>query len=120
MYIGFAGFAGAIGRYLVSGWSNSLVNGGFPTGTLVVNVAGSFFLGLLYTLTVERVIMTPEIKSALLIGFLGSFTTFSTFSLETFTLFREGSLLLSVANLATNVFLSITAVILGIALAKLL
>jgi len=119
-YIGSAGFAGALARYYISGWVYALFGSRLPFGTLAVNVAGSLLLGFLYTLSVERTLLSPELRLALTVGFLGSFTTFSTFSLETFNLFNEGSLYLSVMNIAANLLLGLAAVVCGIFLARLL
>jgi len=120
IYIGIAGFFGAITRYLLSGWTTSLVDGRFPLGTMTVNVLGSLFLGFLYTLSVERLVLSPELKIALTVGFLGAFTTFSTFSLETYNLIREGSISLSIVNILLNMSLGLVAVIAGVSAAKIL
>ena len=116
--IGFAGFLGALSRYYISGWVYALCGSKFPYGTLAVNVLGSLILGFIYTLTLERAILSPELRVAITVGFLGSLTTFSTFSLETYNLIYEGSYTLSIINIAVNVILSLAAVIAGIALAK--
>ncbi len=80
--IGLGGFAGAIARYLVDGVVSDRTGGGFPWGTLVINVSGSFVLGLLFAMTAERAILPAEIRGPVMIGFLGAYTTFSTFMLE--------------------------------------
>jgi len=120
IYIGIAGFLGAIARYLLAGWTTALVDGRFPLGTMTVNVVGSLFLGFLYTLSVDRLVMPPELKVAITVGFLGAFTTFSTFSLETYNLMREGSLSLSILNIFLNMSLGLVAVISGVFAAKIL
>ncbi|MDH3974780.1 MAG: fluoride efflux transporter CrcB [Deltaproteobacteria bacterium] len=120
LYIGIAGFFGALARYLLSGWTTSVVDGRFPLGTMTVNVLGSLFLGFLYTLSVERLVLPPELKVALTVGFLGAFTTFSTFSLETYNLIREGSIFLSIVNIILNMSLGLAAVIAGVSAAKIL
>ena len=120
IYIGIAGFFGSISRYLVAGWASSLSSGRFPVGTMTVNIVGSLLLGFLFTLSTERLSIHPDIKLALTVGFLGSFTTFSTFSLETFNLFKEGDIYLSIMNIVMNLFFSIIAVVIGIAAAKLI
>ena len=118
--IGTAGFFGALSRYYLSGWVYTQLGARFPYGTLAVNVTGSLILGFIYTLSMDRAIFSPEIKMAITIGFLGSLTTFSTFSLETVNLISEGSFLLSFINIATNVIFSLIAVMAGITLAKLI
>ena len=120
IYIGIAGFFGSISRYLVSGWTSSFSLGKFPFGTMTVNVLGSLLLGFIFTLSTDRLSIHPDIKLALTIGFLGSFTTFSTFSLETFNLFKAGDIYLSLMNILMNLFFSIIAVVIGIAAAKLI
>lgn len=117
--IGTAGFFGALSRYYLSGWVYTQLGSRFPHGTLAVNITGSLILGFIYALSMDRAIFSPEIKMAITIGFLGSLTTFSTFSLETFNLIYEGSFLLAFINITTNVALSLIAVVAGIALAKL-
>ena len=89
--IGLGGFAGAIARYLVDGVVADRTGGGFPWGTLVVNVSGSFLLGLLFALIAERAILPAEIRGPLMIGFLGAYTTFSTFMLESWRLVEAGA-----------------------------
>ncbi|WP_035245023.1 fluoride efflux transporter CrcB [Desulfogranum mediterraneum] len=97
--IGCGGFCGAVLRYLVSGWiqqRSSLLF--FPLGTMGVNLLGCFFIGLLTMLVESRSMFSVELRSFLLIGLLGSFTTFSTFGNETLMLIREGRLDLAAVN----------------------
>lgn len=117
--IGIAGFFGAAARYLISGWTYKLFGTTLPYGTLLVNVIGSFFLGLIMELSLRSTIISDELRIAFTIGFLGAFTTFSTFSYETFKLFEDGSIFLSLANIFLNLFLCIFAVWLGIVLVKI-
>ena len=77
------GALGALGRFWVSTGVYRLLGRDFPWGTLAVNTLGSFLMGLLFVLFVERLAAAPEVRAALLVGFLGAFTTFSTFSMET-------------------------------------
>ena len=121
LLVGAGGFAGAISRYLVSGWVYSLVGARLPYGTLAVNVAGSLLLGLVAALGTGRLgVVTPEVRALVAIGFLGAFTTFSTFSLESFRLLEEGSYLFAAINMASNLVLCLTATAAGIALARIL
>lgn len=84
------GALGALGRFWVSSGVYRLLGRDLPWGTLVVNVLGSFLMGLLFVLFNERSTTGLEVKSAVLIGFLGAFTTFSTFSAETLVLIEAG------------------------------
>ncbi|RMD99295.1 MAG: fluoride efflux transporter CrcB [Calditrichaeota bacterium] len=119
-FVGLGGFLGAIGRYAFSGLFYKILGTSFPYGTLFVNVTGSFFLGFFMTLAEERFLVNPEVRSFFAIGFLGAFTTFSTFSYETMELFRESSSLAAVNNIVANLFMGLVAVFLGMNLAKLL
>lgn len=90
LFIALGGASGAVSRYLLANWIHSLWEGKFPVGTLVVNVLGSFVIGILYVLIVERQLVHADWRGVLMVGFLGAFTTFSTFSLETIALFEAG------------------------------
>ena len=118
---GLGGFLGALLRYLVSGLVYEVLREPlFPYGTLVVNVLGCFAIGLLAGLAEARGLFSPEARVFLLIGFLGSFTTFSTFGYETLQLLKAGELLLAGANVGGQVMLSLSGVWAGDALAKLM
>ena len=118
--IGIGGFAGAIARYLVDGAVSERTGGTFPWGTLVVNLTGSFVLGLLFALTAERAILPAEIRGPLLIGFIGAYTTFSTFMLESWRLIEDGAITLALANLIGATLLGLLAVAAGLTLGRLL
>ena len=120
IWIGVAGFAGAVSRYAVEGWVSSRTRGAFPWATLVVNVSGCFVLGLVFTLLTERFLPHPTLRSALTIGFVGAYTTFSTFAFETMRLGEDGAVLLAVINVGTSVGAGIAAVYLGTALGRAL
>jgi fluoride exporter len=116
--IGFGGFAGAIARYLVDGWVSDASRGGFPWGTLAVNVSGSFLLGLLAALAIDRSVLSPDIRGPVLIGFIGAYTTFSTWMLESWRLIEAGSWVPALANLGGSVALGLAAVFAGLALGR--
>ena len=118
--IGIGGFAGAITRYLVDGAVSDRTSGGFPWGTLVVNLSGSFLLGLLFAMTAERAILPAEVRGPVLIGFIGAYTTFSTFMLESWRLVEDGATALALANLFGSVALGLVAVVAGLSLGRLL
>ena len=90
----------------------------FPYGTLSVNVIGSFFIGIAFVLLTERLTVGAEVRAFIMIGFLGAFTTFSTFSLETLFLLQEGLLVKAAGNILVNVILCIFATWGGIVLSR--
>ena len=94
--------------------------GRFPWGTFVVNISGSFMLGLLFALAMDRAILSPEIRVPLMVGFIGSYTTFSTLMLESWRLVEEGDLLFAFGNIALSVAIGMIAVVAGLALGRLL
>lgn len=116
--IALGGAAGALGRWLMSTGVHRWLGRDFPWGTLVVNVAGSFFMGLLAALLVERLALGPAWRAGLLVGFLGAFTTFSTFALETVELFEGGMGLRALGNVVGSVALCVLAVVAGMQLAR--
>ena len=115
--LGMGGFIGAISRYWVSGLTQRL-SIGFPLGTLTVNVLGSLILGFLATLFLERLAVSVELRLFLLIGVLGSFTTYSTFSLETMNLLRNGDWWFVFLSVGGNLLLGLLAVWAGMILAR--
>jgi len=119
--VGLGGFLGAMLRYLVSGFVyGALREPLFPYGTLAVNALGCLLVGLLAGLAESRGLFSPEARVFLLIGFLGSFTTFSTFGYETLQLLRDGELLSAALNVFGQVGLGLGGVWAGDALAKLI
>lgn len=119
--IGIGGFFGAISRYLIGGFVQDITRSiSFPYGTLAVNVLGSFAIGFLYYFIENRGGLGPEARALVLIGMLGAFTTFSTFSLETFNLLLSAQTRLALVNLAANGVLGLAAVWAGSVLAALL
>lgn len=112
--IALGGATGALGRFLIGNGIYGWLGRGFPHGTLFVNVLGSFLMGFLTELLLHRFPVATEYRAAVLVGFLGAFTTFSTFALETFYLIDEGSLLKAFLNVLLSVLLCVMAVWLGI------
>ncbi len=112
--IGAGGFCGAILRYLVSGCiqqSSGLAF--FPIGTMGVNLIGCFFIGLVTLLVEAKGALSPEMRTFVLIGILGAFTTFSTFGNETFTLLKESRIDLAILNSVVQVIAGLIMVWLG-------
>jgi CrcB protein len=120
VYIGLGGFLGASSRYLISKWVEMKWENVFPSGTLVVNTLGSFLLGFLMVIFIEKTANYTNLKIILTTGFLGAFTTFSTFSFETMMLLEDQSFLIAGLNIIANFFLGLLAVMLGIFIARTL
>jgi CrcB protein len=112
--IALGGSVGAVARFLVANGIYAVLGRSFPHGTLFVNVSGSFLMGLLTQLMLQRFAMSVEYRAAILVGFLGAYTTFSTFALETLFLFEEGSLLKAFLNILLSVVLCLAAVWFGL------
>jgi CrcB protein len=113
--IAIGGSFGAVMRFLVSTGLYQWLGRGFPYGTLLVNIVGSFLIGLLSeTLILQRVTIALDYRSAILVGFIGAFTTFSTFSLETFYLLEQGQIGKAGLNVAISVSSCLAAVWLGL------
>jgi len=120
LVIAAGGAFGAVSRFFASHAVYHLLGRNFPYGTLFVNVAGSFLMGLLFILFIERFSSASEWRSMILIGFLGSFTTFSTFSMETLTLLQQADYLKAGLNILSSVVLCLLAAWLGVLLARIL
>ena len=120
LWIFLGGGIGAISRYWLSLGIYRLVGTGFPYGTLVVNILGCFFIGLWMTMFEDRFLVNPNLRLFLIIGILGGFTTFSSFSFETISLLQEGSYFLGMGNILLSVFVCLTATWLGHLLGKLI
>jgi len=118
MFIAVGGAFGAIMRFLSQATIYELVGKSFPYGTLFVNVVGSFLMGLLSVVLIEKFNLSAQWHMAILVGVLGSFTTFSTFSIETLVLFEQGDLFKAFANITVSIVLCITAVWAGAFFAK--
>ncbi|MES9825439.1 MAG: fluoride efflux transporter CrcB [Candidatus Thiodiazotropha endolucinida] len=116
--IASGGAVGALFRFWVSSGIYSLLGRGFPYGTLVVNVLGSLVMGFLYVLLLERTTVSPEMRGALLIGFLGAFTTFSTFSIETLNLLEQAEMLKAGLNILVSVIACVLACWFGLVVGR--
>ncbi len=119
LLIFFGAGLGGICRYWVSNATYLLANKSFPYGTLVVNISGSFLMGLLFALILGRFNgLGPQLRALLLIGFLGGYTTFSSFSIETLNLFESGAWLAATLNVAMSIFFCIFATWAGVLIGR--
>jgi len=118
--IAAGGALGSVLRYAMSSWVAMLTGRGFPYGTLAVNVAGCLAMGFLFVLFVDRLSDSAIWRAGLLIGVLGGFTTFSSFSIETFNLIEQGDILKALANVMASVMLCLLATWIGAVIARAL
>ena len=112
------GAFGAVSRYGVSLLAVQLLGKGFPYGTLIVNVLGSLLMGFLSIYFLTKTNLDPMVRMAVLVGFLGSFTTFSTFSMDTLMLLESGAVAKGLLNIALSLSLSLLAVWIGMLIAR--
>lgn len=117
LLISLGAILGANARYLVGVWAADRLGPNFPFGTLLVNVSGSFVLGFLIAALEGRLPLPSDLRFLLGVGFLGAFTTFSSFTVETLLLVREGALGAGIANLFANNLAGLAAALLGFGLA---
>ena len=120
VYVFIGGGIGAAARYYLSGIVYRWLPTNFPYGNLVVNILGCFAIGVLMTSLEERFLVNPTFRLFLTIGILGGFTTFSSFSYETISLFRNGELLFGSLNAAGSLIGCLIATVLGIMIGKLI
>lgn len=120
LLIGLAGFAGTLTRYWLSGVIATRYGETFPYGTLAVNALGCFVAGFLFYFMYDRFLTSPTSRSLIFIGFLGAFTTFSSYSLQTFMLLRDGEFSLALLNMAASNILGLPLVWAGYNLAELI
>ncbi len=118
--IAAAGAAGTLARYFLGGLVQRLYGGSFPWGTFAVNISGTFLFGFIWSLAEERLVISGEARAVILVGFMGAFTTFSTFMFETGELMRDSEFALAFGNLALQNVVGIIFLILGLAAGRLL
>ena len=116
LWLSVTGAAGTLCRYWLDGLVQHLFGKSFPWGILVVNVLGCFLFGLVWPLAEERLVISGETRAIILIGFMGSFTTFSTFTFQTAQFLRDSQWLLAAANILSQVVLGLVFLFLGMAL----
>lgn len=119
LWLALAGAAGTVARYSLSGFALRWLGTGWPWGTFVVNAIGCFLYGLVWSLAEQRIAISPETRFVLLTGFMGAFTTFSTFAFDTTALGRDGDWLLMSLNLLANNGVGIILVLAGLSAGRL-
>ncbi len=120
LLVGIGGFLGANARYLLSGWITALLPSGFPFGTLIVNVSGSFVLSFFLALGASRLPVSEEYRLLVAVGFVGSYTTFSTLTHETLVLLEAGAAGRALLYAGGSLALGLLAGVLGLAAARAL
>lgn len=118
--VAIGGALGSMARYALSAWIFDVSSHKFPYATLTVNVIGSFVMGILFVIIVEKAALPGEMRSLLMIGFLGAFTTFSAFSLDALGLWQNGHVFLSLVYMLATVVLCLVAISSAIWLTRLL
>ena len=114
LLVGVGGFFGSISRYLVGGFVHKILDQPFfPYGTMAVNILGCFIIGLLNGVAETRQVFSPEFRTLVFIGFLGGFTTFSTFGYESFNFVRDGQFGSTIANVGIHIVFGLAAVFVG-------
>ena len=113
-----AGAVGTLVRYWVGGLVQSWLGAGFPWGTLIINVSGCFLFGFVWTLAEDRLLISPQTRLVVLTGFMGAYTTFSTFAFETSQMLADSEWMRAAGNLALHNVLGLAAVFLGLALGR--
>ena len=120
LWVGFGGFLGSIGRFVLAGMANRLrPTLAFPIGTLTVNILGCLAIGFVHGLAETRGLLGPDARIFLFIGVLGGFTTYSTFGFESMALLRDGEVLKTSANILLHIILGLVAVWAGDSLGRL-
>ena len=119
LWVGIGGFLGANARYLLGAWIGTRMGSAFPYGTFAINVTGSFILGVIMGIVEVRT-LSPVVRLAAGVGFVGAYTTFSTFSYETIRLVEDGCAALAALNVVGSVVAGLVAVILGLAAGRVI
>lgn len=118
--IALGGAIGAVARYIFSTWIYSKGDFVFPWGTFAVNILGCFVLGLVYVWGTEKLVISPNTRAFLSVGVIGAFTTFSTFSLETLNILKDGEIRIALLNTVGSIVLGLLAVWFGTVVAGLI
>jgi len=118
--VAMGGALGAMARYGLGVWISGRWTHDFPLHTFLINISGAFLLGFLNTLLLDKLTLSPEMRLALTVGFLGAFTTFSTFGYETLMLMKDGAMLTALIYTISSILVGFAGVFLGMGLARLL
>lgn len=119
VWLFLAGGCGCLARYAASGFVQRMYGGELPLGTFVVNVVGCLLFGIVWALADGRMLITPQTRTIILTGFMGSFTTFSTFAFESNALLEDAQWAVAAANVGGHVIVGILSVMLGMAIGRL-
>ena len=114
MMVGIGGFIGTVARFWVGGYISQRMGTKFPYGTFVINCTGSFMIGLVITLLAERTHWNANLRYLIPIGFIGAYTTFSTFEFETLRAVQDGQILIAAMNVILSVMIGFISVWLGV------
>ncbi|WP_272699970.1 fluoride efflux transporter CrcB [Desulfovibrio sp. Fe33] len=120
LYLSLGGAAGTLSRYFLSGMVQRLAGGSFPAGTFAVNLAGCLLFGTVWGIFENRLLPGSEVRLLILTGFMGAFTTFSTYMFETGTLVKSGQMAMAMVNVVGQSVAGLALVLTGIALGRLL
>jgi len=112
--VGIGGFLGAIARFALGGYIANRMGIRFPYGTFVINISGSFFIGFILTILAQNAAISPNLRYLIPIGFIGAYTTFSTFEYETLRSVQDGQMLIAMAYVSSSVIAGFVAVWLGV------
>ena len=118
IFIALGGASGAVSRYLLANWAHQLWEGKLPVGTLLVNLLGSAAIGVVYVLLVEKEVLHPDWRGVLMVGFLGAFTTFSTFAYENHVFLKSGDFTSFALYTIGSFIVAFLAVFAGLFIAK--
>jgi CrcB protein len=118
--ISIGGLLGANARYLLANWAAQRLGASFPYGTFIINISGSFILGLFMALLQDRAFVHPNYRLFFATGFCGAYTTFSTFTYESLRLFQDGSFLLGFTNIFGSILVGMLGVFLGFVVGRMI